>query len=288
MDWVTSGVGAVIILFVLVDIFHTLANPGVLGWVTRTLLKVTWRVSRRSRLSGPLAMLAVIAFWGILAVLGWALVYWPHVDQGFTFADPGSAGGGFLDALYISLVTISTLGLGDVYPSAPWLRILNPLEALFGFALLTVAVSWLLQVFPALARRRVLALQLSQLRSTGSVEVLPSLEAGIAYDMLDRLTTSLVAVRVDLNDYPETYYFRESEPDASLAAQIDVVTRLADEARTSGSPGVRQAGALLEAALQDFASVLQAKFSCHGPDMSTVLAAFTGDHRHEAPRQPSR
>lgn len=287
MAWVTSAIGGAVILFVLVDIFHTLANPGVLGWVTRTLLRLTWRASRRSRLAGPLAMLAVISLWGVLAVCGWALVYWPHVQDGFAFTGPvpGDADG-LLDAFYISLVSISTLGLGDVYPTEPWLRILNPLEALFGFALLTVAVSWVLQVFPALTRRRVLALQLSHLQSVGTVDTLSTLDPAVAYGVIDRVAAGLVAVRVDLNDYPETYYFRETDLDASLAARVAVAGDLAIQARASGSPTLHHAGALLDAALDDLASVLRMKFSCPGPDTETVLSAFARDHRHEPRPRP--
>ena len=70
----------------------------------------------------------------------------------------------------ISLVTISTLGFGDVHPATDWLRIVNPLEALFGFALLTVVVAWMLQVYPALSRRRVIALHLSALKRAGTLD----------------------------------------------------------------------------------------------------------------------
>ncbi|MCM9083092.1 potassium channel family protein [Streptomyces spororaveus] len=72
----------------------------------------------------------------------------------------------FTDALYISLVNISTLGLGDIAPTEGWLRILAPLEAFVGFALLTATVSWTLGIYPAPASRRAPALRLSHLSRT--------------------------------------------------------------------------------------------------------------------------
>nr|WP_281360133.1 potassium channel family protein [Isoptericola halotolerans] len=63
--------------------------------------------------------------------------------------------GAVVDALYLSLVSLTTVGYGDITPLTPWLRIAAPVEGLLGFALLTAAVSWVLQVYPALTRRRV-------------------------------------------------------------------------------------------------------------------------------------
>ncbi|MET1038881.1 MAG: hypothetical protein ABW075_11440, partial [Aeromicrobium sp.] len=100
------------------------------------------------------------------------------------------------------------------------------------------------------------------------------------------VAAGLVAVRVDLNDYPETYYFRETDLDASLAARVAVAGDLAIQAHASGSPTLHHAGALLDAALDDLASVLRMKFSCPGPDTETVLAAFARDHRHEPRPRP--
>jgi hypothetical protein len=65
-----------------------------------------------------------------------------------------------LDALYLSTVAMSTLGFGDIVPVDGWLRLVVPVQALVGFLLLTAAVSWVLQVYPAPARRRVLAVRL--------------------------------------------------------------------------------------------------------------------------------
>ena len=58
-----------------------------------------------------------------------------------------------LDSLYLSLVTVAALGYGDIVPTYAWLRLVSPLEALIGCALLTAAVSWILQIHPALARK---------------------------------------------------------------------------------------------------------------------------------------
>ncbi|GAA3309170.1 hypothetical protein GCM10020295_73130 [Streptomyces cinereospinus] len=51
---------------------------------------------------------------GGTVVLGWAIVYWPHMPAAFTFS-PGSEAAqepALLDSVYLSLVTVATLGLG--------------------------------------------------------------------------------------------------------------------------------------------------------------------------------
>lgn len=279
MPWIISIAGFAVVLFVLIDMFHTLANPGALGRISQTMLRLAWKASGRNRMSGPIAMLAVVIIWGVLAVLGWAAVYWPHLDRGFSSAAPHNSGDGIVDAIYVSLVTISTLGLGDVFPTSSWLRLVNPLEALFGFALLTVAVSWVLQVFPALTRRRELALRLAHLQTAGIDNVLSVLDGSVAHRLLDDLSTSVVRVRIDLHDYPETYYFREPEPSASLPVALPVAADLARLAACSADRQVRHGGAVLTAALDDLAEVLDRRFVSAGGTTDEILTAFRADHR---------
>lgn len=279
MTWVVSILGIAAVMFVITDMFHTLANPGALGWLGRSLLNLAWRMSRRNRLAGPLAMLAVVVAWGVIAVLGWAAIYWPHMDRGFSFAAPHGGSSDVVNAVYVSLVTISTLGLGDVFPTSGWLRLLNPLEALFGFALLTVAVSWVMQVFPALTRRRELALHLTHLETAGAAELLDSLSGVVAHGVLQDLATEVTGVRIDLHDYPETYYFREAERVSSLPLALETASNLARVASDSSDPQVRLGGALLRAALDDLAGVLDRRFLHRGGSPAEILAAYGWDHR---------
>jgi hypothetical protein len=233
-------------------------------------------------------MLAVIGIWGVLAVLGWALVYWPHLPDGFTSTDADVVGDGrpFLDAIYISMVTISTLGFGDVFPTSDWLRIVNPLEALFGFALLTVAVSWILQVYPALARRKAFAIRLNLLREADSVRAITTLDVPSASRLLDELTAGLVSVRVDISEFPETYYFREDDRPSSLAANLGYIAELASAALASEHPGVRHSADVLIRAVDDFAGMIDTKFLRTGAATSEVLVAYSAEHRHTQDQPP--
>lgn len=116
----------------------------------------------------------MIAVWGLLLVVGWALIYWPHLPSGFLLGTglAASEQGSFVDALYVSLVTLGTLGYGDIAPRAEWLRLAAPLQAFIGFAFLTAAISWVLSVYPVLTRRRSLAHDVALVDESASARTL--------------------------------------------------------------------------------------------------------------------
>jgi hypothetical protein len=178
------------------------------------------------------------------------------------------------------MVTVATLGFGDIVPTEEWLRIAVPVQALLGFALLTATVTWVLQIYPALTRRRALAIRLSLLRRADAVRVLSEEDVPMAANLLEDLAGELVQARVDLTQYAETYYFRDGEESASLAASIGTAVQLAHAAERSPRPDMRFAGRLLDTALADFAHLLDEQFLRVGGSTEAVLAAYTADHGH--------
>ena len=144
------------------DAFDAMFHSEGRGMFSRQITRAIWQLFRRAgtrharlSLAGPVAFVTVVATWAGLLVLGWALVFWPHMPGGFRF-DPSidAAGSDLVDALSVSLVTLTTLGFGDITPTSEALRLILPLEALLGFGLLSASISWLLSIYPALSRRR--------------------------------------------------------------------------------------------------------------------------------------
>jgi len=154
---VSTAAGVALIGLVGRDAFDALFHAEGRGTFSRQITRAVWQVFRRvgtrhERLSlaGPVAFVTVIATWAGLLVLGWALVFWPHVPGSFRF-DAGIDAGGpdFVHALNVSLVTLTTLGFGDITPTSDALRLILPLEALLGFGLLSASISWLVSIYPA-------------------------------------------------------------------------------------------------------------------------------------------
>lgn len=292
-DWVVTVLGVAVVLAALRDIVHTLWHPSGHGGLGRKVLAALWRAGRPRRgrrrvraLTGPLAMGVVVMTWVALIVLGWTLIYWPHLADGFVFGQGlrRTGRGGLLDALYLSMVTLATLGFGDIVPTAEWLRIAVPLEAMLGFVLLTAAVTWVLQVYPALTRRRALAMRLSLLRRADAVRVLAEDDVPMAADLMEDLAGDVVQAQVDLTQYAETYYFRDGDESVSLPANIATALELAQSAERSPRADLRFAGTLLETALGDLARLLDQHFLQVGGSPREVLTAYAADHRQDASR----
>ena len=164
MDLVWTLLGIALIALALRDVFDVLFHPRGRGVVARrVVLAVTWasrnlvpRARATRLLSGPLSYIAVVATWAALLAVGWALVFLPHLPEGFTF-DPGldpRQNSGFADALYVSLVNLTSLGYGDISPASSLLRLLGPLETMFGLGLLTASLSWLISIYSSISRPR--------------------------------------------------------------------------------------------------------------------------------------
>jgi hypothetical protein len=286
-DWVIALIGGLLVAVVVRDVFHTLFHPIGHGSIAPQVMKFVWWLLRLfppdrriASLTGPLGIALVVLTWGAIAILGWAMLYLAQMPDGFAYSSELNRDGRneVFDSLYLSLVTIGTLGFGDIVPISPILRVIVPLEALFGFMLLTAAVSWVLQIYPALHRRRVLALELSTLREARRVNPNLGIDA-IPTHVLTGLADAVVEARNDFTQYGATYYFRDLEADASLASSLEYATQLATEASTA-QPQTRLAGALITAAVESLAGLLNQEFLRLDGDTAEVLRAYAADHRH--------
>jgi hypothetical protein len=286
MGWIISSAGLLVVLVALWDIFHTLWHPGGFGRIAHSVFQVVWGATKRvlpshtRHLAGPFGILGTVMLWTGLVVVGWTLVYLPHMQQGFYF---GSAlrpeeSSDVLAALYLSLVTVATLGFGDITPADPALRLLTPFEALLGFVLLTAAISWILQVYPALGRRRSIAKRLDILQSSHSTDVVAGGEPSIVSRMLDAVTEGVIQAETDLMQYAESYYFVEEEEELSLAATLPYALELADAGKRSPSQEVRLSAAMLAAAVDSLALRLDHAYLKTGSAAPDVLASYSADH----------
>jgi hypothetical protein len=302
-------VGVLLILSTLRDVFDTLFHPGGKATLSRVVMRTVWwvfhrlapRWPRSFSLAGPIALILIIGAWASSLVLGWAFVYWPHIESGFSY-QPGAhhAGvGGLLDSLYVSLVTLSTVGYGDVAPHADWLRIVTPVEALVGFGLLTASISWLAAIYPALSRRRSLAYEIHILRKAQEeiAKDVGDLDPATAGSVYSELTSRLVTVERDLTAFPIAYYFAEVDDRFALPSAMpflyDVARRGAGEAVDDHA---RLRAVMLRDAIQEFADTAADRFhGDRGESTADALRAYARDHmrdpdtpREEAPEAAMR
>ncbi|MHC5558710.1 potassium channel family protein [Kocuria sp. U4B] len=290
MDVLYTALGVGLVLFGLNDVFHNLLYPSGRGTLSHWVLQLVWRLSRRMHhrlgsFAGPVGIVIVIVLWVLVQALGWALVFYPHVPENYLYSEGLDAAryNNFAEAFYVSLVTLGTLGFGDVVPAGPWLRFVAPVEALVGFALVTAALSWFSQIYPALAERRALAARLRALREVGYAHHVAGLGPASATRVLDQLAEDLTRAHVTLVQNAETYYFREVREDASLAVSLPYALEIAARAQDSASPEIRLAGAVLSLAAHDFARLLQEEFHSSGETPEEAFTTYAVDHGYGDP-----
>jgi hypothetical protein len=274
------------------DMFHTLFHPSGRGAIAEFISFRLWRIWRhlfRVRhgplsLAGPLAFVATVAGWGILIVLGFALVYSPFMPTRFVMA-PGldiQRHHAFFDAINVSLGSLITVG-GDFNTDSRWLRFAMGAEAVLGFVLLTASLSWVLSIYPVLEYRRSAAHRLSLLHHAHRIERigLTSMPDSQTEQLVIGLALDITKIRNDLAQFPITYYFHEDEARSAFPGALPLAMDIARRAtrNESGEP-VRVAGIVLQGAIHDFLCLIASWFlnAEHEQDDDILLALYAADH----------
>lgn len=292
MTVVLTLLGSALVVGTLRDVFHQLFLPSSTGSASATLIRAIWRVfrwfaARRPTalpLAGPFAVVAVIVGWAAGLAFGWALIYWPHLGENFLFQtglDP-QAQTGFGDALYLSLVTLFTLGYGDIVPTSGPLRLLAPIEAMLGFGLVTAGITWVLSIYPAIIRRRTLGQQMMVLRDVeyeDDKDVVRT-DPETADQIFRDLSTQLLNVRSDLVQFYVTYYFHSHDESSSLASGLPYLANLAERGSEPDQPRrVQLAAAILDRSLDDLAATLGPRFlGLSSASTEEVFEGYLRDH----------
>jgi hypothetical protein len=281
-----TALGVLLVALVLRDVFDTLFHESGRAALSTVVMHTVWRTfrrvggRRRLALAGPTSIIAVVASWAALLIVGWALILMPHMPGAFTLTGPRS--GRVAESLYLSLTTLTTVGFGDIAPAEGWLRIVAPLEALIGFALLTASVSWLLSIYPLLSRRRSLAYEIHLLTEAESETdtSLTTMEPWAAESVYSELMTRLVSVERDLVTFPVAYYFTEPDSRFALPASMPSLLRLAEAGCGEEVPApVRLRATMLRDAIGDFARTIATRFHGSASERTeALLDDYARDH----------
>src|SRR5215213_8881615 len=170
MEWLSVIVGVLLILVGLVDLFFAVLHYDGFGFLSSRLYSslfdvvrfVTRPLPRTYRALGlsmaaPLMVPVTITVWIFLVSLGYALVYYAGMDgRTFSFSTSGLEPS-FMEAMYFSGVTIATLGLGDVTPLSSLYQAIAVSEALIGFGLLTLFITYVLGIYEVLRQLGVIS-----------------------------------------------------------------------------------------------------------------------------------
>jgi hypothetical protein len=291
VDLVCTVLGVALIVLALRDIFDVLFHPLGRGMVARRVVRGIAGLARRAPgpsgtlglLAGPLSYVAVVATWAILLAVGWALVFLPQMPEGFNFTpglDPASHSG-FLDALYVSLVNLTSLGYGDISPAASLLRLLGPVETMFGLGLLTASISWLISIYNAISRRDSLAHEVALAKQAEERlgEKLADADPQLLETMLAGFAEQLIRTRRDLIHFPIVHYFRTEDEERALAGLLPFLGDLADEAAGEDRPhSLRVRAEILRLAIDDFAETLRRRLRMPGESTDETLRHYQSDH----------
>jgi len=186
-------------------------------WVIRWLADRRRDQMRHSVLAWgmPALIILTLLVWSTVLAIGFALVYAPfiHTAEFFRAQAPLSAWP-LADALYFSGVTFLTLGYGDLTPIHLALRMVAILQAGSGFLVLSLAVTYLLSVYPLIWRKVALAVSLNH-QTAGRADGCAMAQRYLLVDRFDALADTLRALNDELlalvqahAAYPILYFVR--------------------------------------------------------------------------------
>ncbi len=245
MRMAEAALGIAILVVAFYDVFQSVVLPRpsigklrLAPWILRPLWAVwKWLGTRDSRIDirenwlgtfGPVALLALLAFWSLSSILGYALI----IDSIPQEIEPPPQD--FWTSLYFSASTLLPLSYGEILPIGPLARLVIIAESATGVGLIALVISLLFSLYGSFQRREELVVTLDALAGAPPAG-LQVLETVASHRMPDELRATFddwrrwsAAVLESHLAYPILVYFRSSHDNEawlnSFGAVMDAAT----------------------------------------------------------------
>ena len=241
-----QAVGAFLVLLVLADVFLTVlyARAGT-GIVSVRLARVTWAAFRAAAgaaaprggdvltFCGPAILVLLVAAWALALTLGAALVMHPLLGTAIT-TQSGGTPTDFVAAMYAGGSSMAIVGSSDFAPQTGWARIFYLFNSLVGMSVVSLTLTYVMQVYTALQRRNALGLKLHLLTGeTGDAAELvarlgPRGQFSAGYSDVAQISSGMAETKEAHHFYPVLFYFRFRQPFYSVSRSaflaLDAVT----------------------------------------------------------------
>ncbi len=227
-------IGIVILLLVMYDFFYTTLSGSGAGFISKNIAGVSHKViqvlvklfgRRVYSYSGLFVNLKVLAVWILLVWTGLFLVYSSHPEA---IVNSDGIVANLWERLYFTSYVLSTLGIGNFYPTSGVFEMLTGVFSFFGFIFFTSSMTYFLSVSSALIKKRGLAKTINNLGSSPAeiVESFKSFDNSYTLQQLKALQEMVDEHAVNHQAYPVIHYYSHPEPMVCLSINL---TRL-DEA----------------------------------------------------------
>jgi hypothetical protein len=229
-----------------VDVFLTVLYARIgTGILSHRLACFTWRLFktvtkpfRRHRdyllsLSGPVLVVVTVMVWIFTLMTGAALVTHPYLGRSI-IATNAPTPTDFVTALYVAGDSMTTVGTSDMAPRTAAFRLFYTGMSLLGICVITMTLTYLLEIYNSLLRRNTLSLRvhLATDETGDAAELLAGLgsqgDFQNGYQCLVSLADEVAAFKESHHFYSVIVYFRFREPHYAISrlatVMLDTVT----------------------------------------------------------------
>jgi hypothetical protein len=263
--WVEPIAGTLLMALILADVFLTVlyARAGT-GIISDRLARLVWLALRRASspgngshllsFCGPLILVALLFTWSILLALGAALIVHPQLGTSITSSNQETPTD-FVTALYVAGSSLSIVGGSNFGPQSAGAKLLFVLNSVIGTSVISLTITYLMQIYGALRSRNTLCLKIHALcGETGdAADLLGHLFANnqlsAGYNNLSELAAEVTATKEAHHFYPVLFYFRFPEPFYSVSRSslivLDAVS-LIRSALPKDADWLKQSGAVTQ------------------------------------------
>lgn len=232
MQIVWAVLGVLLLLFVTIDIiWTTLWVDGGAGPLTNFVTSLIWKslkkVGSTGRIleqSGPLILIMTLITWVTLAWMGWFMLFLFIEDPLINTIDGRPLT--FLDLFYFTGTILFTFGNGDYAPSPGSMQVLADLLAGYGMIILSLGISYILNVIDGVVEKRTLARDISSIGKTTEEFLTTFYDGHKFYDIssyLNSISSELNNTAIKQQAYPLLNYYHTDKPAKSVAYVLPVL-----------------------------------------------------------------